>query len=116
MLVVDDDVDILKGFERLLRAHGFDVEAFNSIEEFHKRARPADAMCLVLDIHLNDVSGIELRRQLTLSGSSLPVIFVTADDSEATHKAALEAGCVAYLVKPVPGRLLMDAIQRASAR
>jgi DNA-binding response OmpR family regulator len=65
----------------------------------------------VLDVHLQHMSGIELRRQLTRSGHSLPVIFITAAESEATHKAALEAGCVAYLHKPFPSDLLIEAIE-----
>jgi FixJ family two-component response regulator len=59
------------------------------------------------------MSGIELRRQLTLSGIELSVIFMTANDSEAMRKAAMQAGCVAYLPKPFPTKLLMDAIETA---
>jgi FixJ family two-component response regulator len=65
----------------------------------------------VLDIHLQHMSGIELRRQLTRSGHSLPVIFITAVESETTHKAALEAGCAAFLYKPFPSDLLIEAIE-----
>ena len=114
--VVDDDDGMLKGLERLLKAHGFDVEVFCSAEDFHAHARPRDALCLVLDIHLNGMSGIELRRELGRSGFSAPVIFVTGDNREVTHKAALDAGCVAYLMKPFPGKLLVDAIERALER
>jgi FixJ family two-component response regulator len=113
VLVVDDDPSILGAVERLLRVHGFDAEVFNTVESFLARVNFCDATCLVLDIHLNGMSGIELRRQLTLSGIELPVIFITANDSEATCKAAMEAGCVAYLPKPFPTKSLMDAIESA---
>ena len=113
VLVVDDDPSILGAVERLLRVRGFDTEVFNTVESFLDRANLCDATCLVLDIHLNGMSGIELRRQLTLSGIELPVIFITANDSEATRKAAMEAGCVAYLPKPFPTKSLMDAIEAA---
>jgi FixJ family two-component response regulator len=113
VLVVDDDPSILGAVERLLRVHGFDAEVFNTVESFLARPNLCGAACLVLDIHLNGMSGIELRRQLTLSGIDLPVIFITANDSEATRKAAMEVGCVAYLPKPFPTKLLMDAIESA---
>ena len=113
VLVVDDDPSVLGAVERLLRVHGFDAEVFNTVENFLDRARLCDATCLVLDIHLNGMSGIELKRQLTRSGIELPVIFITAKDSEATRKAAMEAGCVAYLPKPFPTKLLIGAIEAA---
>lgn len=113
VLVVDDDPSILAAVERLLRVHGFDAEMFNTVESFLARANLRGATCLVLDIHLNGMSGIELRRQLTLSGIELPVIFITANDSETTRKAAMEAGCAAYLPKPFPTKLLVDAIESA---
>jgi FixJ family two-component response regulator len=116
VLVVDDDPSILGAVERLLRVRGFDTEVFNTVESFFDRANLCDATCLILDIHLNGMSGIELRRQLTLSGIELPVIFITANDSETTRKAAMEAGCIAYLPKPFPTRLLMDAIESALAQ
>jgi FixJ family two-component response regulator len=113
VLVVDDDPSILGAVERLLRVHGFDAEVFNTVESFLARPNLCGAACLVLDIHLNGMSGIELRRQLTVSGVDLPVIFITANDSEATRKTAMQAGCVAYLPKPFPTKLLMDAIESA---
>jgi FixJ family two-component response regulator len=113
VLVVDDDPSILGAVERLLRVHGFDAEVFNTVESFLAGANFCCATCLVLDIHLNGMSGIDLRRRLTLSGIELPVIFITANDSETIRKAALEAGCVAYLPKPFPTKSLMAAIDSA---
>jgi FixJ family two-component response regulator len=113
VLVVDDDPSILGAVERLLRVHGFDAEVFSTVESFLARANISCATCLVLDIHLNGMSGIDLRRRLTLSGIEVPVIFITANDSETVRKAALEAGCVAYLPKPFPTKSLMTAIDSA---
>jgi FixJ family two-component response regulator len=113
VIVLDDDPSVLAAVERLLRVHGFDTEVFNTVESFLDRANLCGATCLVLDIHLDGMSGIELRRQLTRSGIELPVVFITANDSEASRKAAMEAGCVAYLQKPFPTKLLMDAIEAA---
>jgi FixJ family two-component response regulator len=106
---------MLKGIERLLRAHGFDAELFYSVEDFQERANLREAICLVLDINLNGRSGIELRREIAIAGVSIPVIFITANDSDTTRKAAIEAGCVAYLAKPFPAKSLVEAIVAASA-
>ena len=113
--VLDDDLSILKGIERLLRAHGFDAELFYSVEDFQERANLREAICLVLDINLNGRSGIELRREIAIAGVSIPVIFITANDSDTTRKAAIEAGCVAYFAKPFPAKSLVEAIVAASA-
>lgn len=111
VLVVDDDPSILQGVARLLRVRGIEAELFCSGEDFLNRADPDAALCLVLDIHLTGMSGIELTHHLMLSGSTLPVIFITAKDDEATRKAAAEAGCVAYLSKPFSSQSLVDAIE-----
>ena len=111
VIVVDDDPSILRAMQRVLQVHGFDTEVFNSVDGFLEGAHLGEATCLVLDIHLQHKSGIELRRQLTRSGHSLPVIFITAVESEATRKAALDAGCIAYLQKPFPSSLLIEAVE-----
>jgi FixJ family two-component response regulator len=113
--VIDDDPGMLKAIERLLGAKGFDVEAFASAEAFLAGAAASEATCLVLDIHLGGMSGIELRRRLAESGSRLPVVFITALDDEATRKEAMEAGCVAFLRKPFLSHLLIDAIEKAAS-
>jgi FixJ family two-component response regulator len=113
VIVVDDDLSILRALQRALRVHGFDTEVFADVEEFLERAHLSEATCLVLDVHLQHKSGIGLMHQLTRSGHSLPVIFITAVESEATHKSALDAGCIAYLHKPFPSGLLIEAVERA---
>ena len=110
--VIDDNPSMLQGLNRLLSAHGFRVRTFASAESFLEDFGKCEADCLLLDIHLGGISGIDLRRQLTSSGSDLPVIFMTAIDSEATRHEAAEAGCIAYLRKPFPAKLLIDAIRR----
>ena len=111
--VVDDDPSILKATGRLLKAFGFGVQTFSSAEEFWAHGDPIGAMCLILDIHLGSTSGIDLRRQLSQSGSTVPVIFMTGKDSETTRKAAMQAGCTAYLLKPFSAKALVDMINRA---
>jgi FixJ family two-component response regulator len=114
VVVVDDDASMLKGVARLLNASGFDTEVFLSAEALLEDGVASEAACLLLDIHLGGMSGIELRRRLAASGSTLPVIFMTAFDDESTHKAAVEAGCVACLHKPFSARLLIGAIETAA--
>ena len=111
--VVDDNSSLLQSLDRLLLAHGFRVRTFASAESFLDGVRSCDADCLVLDIHLGGMSGIDLQRQLILLKVDLPVIFMTAIDDEATREAAFDAGCVAYLKKPFLAKLLTDAINNA---
>jgi FixJ family two-component response regulator len=112
---VDDDRSMLVGVERLLNAHGYATKGFASAEAFLDPGARTQADCLVLDIDLGGMSGIELRRCLAARGSAVPTIFMTALDDEATRASALQAGCVAYLLKPFPGRSLIDAVEIAVA-
>lgn len=111
--VVEDNPRFLKGIKRLLNAHGLEVRTFSSAEEFQADADPNEAACLILDIHLTGISGIELLNWLSRSGSTVPVILVTANDSEVTQRAAMAAGCNAYLRKPFPSSVLMKALDDA---
>ncbi len=111
--VVDDDDSFLRAIGRLLRAAGFEPVAYSSAEAFlADTARPTPD-CAVLDIHLGGISGLDLRRQLNAQGSTVPVIFVTAHDEPKVREEAEQVGCSAYLRKPVPGRLLLEAISKA---
>jgi FixJ family two-component response regulator len=101
---------MLQGLKRLLSAHGFRVRTFASAESFLDGIANYEVDCLLLDIHLGGVSGIDLQRRLTSSGTDLPVIFVMAIDSQATRQEAFDAGSIAYLKKPFLAKLLIDAI------
>jgi FixJ family two-component response regulator len=111
--IVEDDPSMLKGVGRLLSAHGFLTEAYTSAEAFLEHAAATEASCLLLDINLGGISGIELSHRLAAGGSKLPVIFMTAVDSESIQREAALAGCIAYLRKPFPSGQLIDAIGRA---
>jgi FixJ family two-component response regulator len=115
IFIIDDDAALLRSLERLLGALGFHPLVFDSAQAFCASANPQDGRCLVLDINLNGSSGIEFRRQLAASGSSLPVIFITGNDSERMRKDAIDAGCVAYLSKPFAAQSLLDAIGKITA-
>jgi FixJ family two-component response regulator len=111
--VVEDDPSMRRSIERLLNAHGYQTEGYASAETFLGRDSANPIGCLVLDIHLGNMSGIQLRRQLRDSGFSLPVIFVTAVDDDALEAEARDAGCLAYLHKPFAANLLLSAIHDA---
>lgn len=113
--VVDDDPSMLKAAAELLNASGFIPSLFASAEEFLASGLEKKADCLLLDIHLDGLSGIELRQRLKSSDTTLPVIFMTALDDEVIRQQALQAGCVACLRKPFPARQLIDAIAKAVA-
>src|SRR5579872_7452274 len=76
VLIVDDDISLSRSLERLLTAYGFEAEVFNSAETFCEYADLEDGLCLALDINLRGRSGLDLKRQLTMSGAALPVIFI----------------------------------------
>jgi FixJ family two-component response regulator len=115
VIVVDDNASILKSVARLLARHGIDSRTFTSAEALLEGGGVQTATCLLLDIHLGGISGIELQRRLAASGSKSPVIFMTANDDQATRNEAMDAGCIAYLRKPFAGQVLLDAIGKAVA-
>lgn len=114
--VVDDNPSMLQSLGRLLSAHGFRVRTFPSAELFLDGIENNDAECLILDVHLGGMSGIDLQRQLISTGRDLPVIVMTAIDDDATREAAFDAGCIAYLKKPFLSKLLIDAINGVVVR
>jgi FixJ family two-component response regulator len=115
VFVVDDDPGMLKGLKRLLREHGYDSVVFSSAEEFQNHDDFDSACCVVLDINLKNESGIELRHRLRAVGISLPVIYITANDSPAVRMAAIESGCIAYLTKPFGAKSLIEPIEKVAA-
>jgi FixJ family two-component response regulator len=115
VLVVDDDRGILRAMKRLLRQHGYDTLLFPSAEAFRSHNDFEKVVCVILDLNLNDGSGIELRHRLKAAGNSVPVIYVTANDNPAVRMAALQSGCLAYLTKPFSAKSLIEPLAIASA-
>lgn len=113
VFIVDDDESVRKSLSRLMRSVGYRVEDFPSAEDFLKYSRREEGECVILDIRMPGMSGLELQRELAVRGSELPVIFVTAHEDEATRGQAVEAGAVAVIGKPADDHLLFDAIDRA---
>ena len=113
--IVEDDDAMRKSIERVLHAKGYLTEAFASAEAFldSGSANRVGDLILLLDIHLPGMSGIELQRSLRASGSTLPLIFMTAYDDPATRAKALAMGCVSYLSKPFEADALAKALESA---
>jgi FixJ family two-component response regulator len=111
--IVENDFAILKAVERLLHAYGYDPEIFESAESFLRRANTKEVDCLVLDINLDGISGIELQKKLVTQGSAPPIIFITGRGDEPTIAQAIDMGCIAFLHKPFESRALQSALKLA---
>jgi FixJ family two-component response regulator len=113
--IVDDDLLVREGLISLLRSAGFATQAFASAEEFLSLAHRDDIACLILDVGLPGISGLELQSQLiaTVSNHRTPVVFMTARDDEATRQRALKDGAVDFLCKPVRREALLNAVHLA---
>jgi FixJ family two-component response regulator len=99
---------------RLLRQHAYEPVLFSSAKAFENYSDFETAVCVILDINLGDRSGIDLRHRLKAEGHSVPVIYMTASDSPAVRKAALDSGCIAFLTKPFSTQSLIEPLKKAS--
>ncbi len=114
--VVDDDSAVLKALNRLLRSHGFQVETFSSGEELLASVSLDATGCLILDVKMPGMNGLELQERLAAAGSKVPIIFMTAFDDPAGRDRALKAGAVAFLAKPLNDEVLVATIREALSR
>ena len=112
--VVDDDVSVREALQSLLRSVGFTVKVFASAEEFLKSDYLRDTGCLILDVRMPGMNGIELHRHLVASHSEVPVIFITAHGSEqGARSRALSDGAIDYLTKPFSEDAFLNAVHKA---
>jgi FixJ family two-component response regulator len=116
VFVVDDDPSIREAVKRLIGSVGLRVETFGSTREFLAMKRPQAPACLVLDVRLPDVSGLEFQRELADSNAQIPIIFITGHADVPMTVRAMKAGAVEFLTKPFRGQELLDAIQEAIAK
>lgn len=112
--IIDDDPSIRRALCRVMTSAGMDWEVFDSAEEFLAVARPGMAGCIVADMTMPGMSGLELKPVLDAAGIHLPLILLTAHDGEEMRAAARSAGAAAYFLKPVDTQALLDAIRWAS--
>ena len=111
--VVDDDESVCRSFGRLLRTAGFQPITYASAEAFLGDTKRPRFDCLVLDIQLEGMSGLELSQRLSAVKDTIPVIFITAHDEPGVRAEAQATGCAGYFRKTDPGSLVLEAITRA---
>lgn len=112
--IVDDDPQLLDTLERILSFKGFQTEQYASAEEFINAARTSKAACLLVDIQLGDISGVELARELCAIDCKFPIIFMSGSNDTVLYKQAIDFGCVAFLHKPFPVDQLIESIMKAT--
>jgi FixJ family two-component response regulator len=114
--VIDDDASVRVALERLLISAGFRARTYASAADFLAAGLPSEGSCIITDVKMPGMSGLELHRKLCEAGSHVPVIFVTAYDTEDARAQARRGGAVAYFRKPVDDQALIDAIGWALSR
>jgi FixJ family two-component response regulator len=114
--IVDDDPSVRKGLERLIRSLGWRAETFASAQEFLDRSRTEAPSCLVLDLQLPGLSGLDLQKRMSDAGLEIPIVFLTGHGNIPASVKAMKAGAVEFLTKPVDEQDLLGAIQEAIER
>jgi FixJ family two-component response regulator len=116
VFVVDDDVSVREALESLIRSAGLRVETFSSAREFLARQRADLPSCLVLDVRLPGLSGLDLQKRLAEVNLEIPIIFITGHGNIPAAVQAMKAGALEFLTKPFTDRDLLDAIEQAIER
>ena len=116
VFIIDDDRGMRAAIQDLVESVGLRAESFASSEEFLSRQRAADSSCLVLDVRLPQMSGLDFQRRLIETGIQIPIIFITAHGDIPMSVRALKSGAVEFLTKPFRDQDLLDAIQQALQR
>jgi FixJ family two-component response regulator len=114
--VIDDDASVRAATNNLLRSHGYTVHAFASAEEFLRSAHLHDTSCVIADVQMPVVNGLELLTMMRAQGSRVPFIFITAFPDESIQARALKAGAVGFLAKPFAGPTLVNCLVTALER
>jgi FixJ family two-component response regulator len=113
VFVVDDDASVRPAMESLIRSVGLRVQSFASANDFLRYQRPDAPACLVLDVRLPGLSGLDLQRELAAAGNPIPIIFITGHGDIPMSVQAMKRGAVEFLTKPFRDQQLLDAIQLA---
>jgi FixJ family two-component response regulator len=111
--IIDDDPSVREATKGLMRSLGYATATFASAEEFLQSGRVIDSSCVISDIKMPGMSGIELQSQLTANGHCVPIIFVTAFPEERMRKRAMKAGALCFLSKPFSEETLIECLDRA---
>ena len=111
--VVDDDELVRIALQRLLKASGFEVTSFGSAEDFLKSGQLPEIACLIADIRMPGMSGLDLQAQLNAESRAIPIVFITAHGDEKMRLQAMRAGAVGFLAKPFNSDILLDRVRAA---
>ena len=114
--VIDDDASVRVGTDNLLSSHGYNVRTFASAEDFLQSAQPDGSSCVVVDVQMPGMSGLDLLEHLRTLGNHVPFIFITAFPDESVRDRALKVGAVCFLAKPFAGPVLIGCIEAALNR
>jgi FixJ family two-component response regulator len=114
--IVDDDPSVQRGLQRLIRSAGWKAETFASAQEFLARSRPASPNCVLLDLQLPGLSGLDLQKRMAEVGLETPIVFLTGHGDIPASVQAMKAGAVQFLTKPVDEQELLRAIEEAVER
>ena len=114
--VIDDDASVRAATTNLLSSHGYLVHTFASADDFLQSARLDDSSCVVADMQMPAMSGLDLLTHMRIRGNDVPFIFITAFPDESVRARALKAGAVGFLAKPFAGPALIDSIETALNR
>jgi FixJ family two-component response regulator len=111
--IVDDDVSVRESLESMIRHSGFQAEAFSSARAFLDRRRPDGPSCLILDVTLPDLNGLELQQCIAVEQASMPIIFITGNGDVPMSVRAMKAGAFEFLMKPLQDDVLLSSIRNA---
>lgn len=111
--IVDDDDLMRSALEGLLKAVGLRAQAFSSAEEFLESGQPRETACLIADIRMPGMSGLELQAKLNADACRIPIVFITAHGDEKMRMQAMRAGAVEFLAKPFDDEALLDSVRAA---
>ncbi len=114
--VIDDDASVRAAADNLLSSHGYLVHTFVSAEDFLQSAHPDDCSCVVADVQMPGMSGLDLLTHVRTRGNDVPFIFITAFPDESVRARALKVGAICFLAKPFAGRVLINCIETALNR
>ena len=114
--IVDDDESVRRTTKLLVESFGYRAAVFESAESFLKSEQLYDTSCLVVDVHMPGMNGLELQSHLAGEGYSIPAIFITAYGDKESHRQAMETGAVAFLAKPFSDEQLLKSIRSALQR
>ena len=114
--IVDDEISVCRALERLFKSAGFNVVTFTEGLSFLKFVETTRVDCAVVDLHMPQLSGIDVQMRISQSGKRVPVVIMTGQDTPESRRRALDAGAVAYLRKPADDETLVDAVTAGIAK